>query len=483
MTLKPAAAYPHRTPLDHHVPLISVLCALLGGAWSALPHPFLIVIVCALPLALMVCLSATFLMVLGFVIFSFFRIHEAIPALFPLKIPLLLSLASLFALGWHVAISRKLHMYWRPELTAASLFFGLVTFGVVAASNFGVALAYFKGVYWKIMLMTFAITFLTRRHTDFARCSMLAVLAGCVVGVVALLNKANGIGLVEETRVTIGRELGSVLGDPNDLALVLMFPIAFAVGMATNRGLKTYQKIIGLAGIIILFMAVIATQSRGGLLGILTVFGIFGYRKIKSKILLGSIGTVFAIFLFVFAGISDRQSGGAAEEGIDASAQGRLYAWEAAYKMALHNPLSGVGIDNFYSNYYFYSSHWDGLNHAVHSTWFGVLAETGFLGLGVFVSMIITLLRSAYRSLITIERHANLSPESHSVMRATAESLVAGMLGTIVSGTFLTQGFTWPIYILAALIAALAHWVETHCAADGHGTLGWPPQLAATKTR
>jgi hypothetical protein len=36
------------------------------------------------------------------------------------------------------------------------------------------------------------------------------------------------------------------------------------------------------------------------------------------------------------------------------------------------------------------------------------------------------------------------------------------MIGTVVSGTFLTQGFTWPIYILAALIIAVARWTDNH---------------------
>ena len=52
--------------------------------------------------------------------------------------------------------------------------------------------------------------------------------------------------------------------------------------------------------------------------------------------------------------------------------KGGFYAWEAAVGMAIDRPLTGVGLDNFYYNYYFYSPHWDGLNHAVHSTWFGV---------------------------------------------------------------------------------------------------------------
>ncbi len=132
---------------------------------------------------------------------------------------------------------------------------------------------------------------------------------------------------------------------------------------------------------------------------------------------------------------------------------GRLYAWEAAFKMAVVNPFSGVGLNNFYSNYYYYSPHWDGLNHAVHSTWFGVLAETGFLGLAVFIGMIISLIKTSRQTLsILNQRKGLVSP----YLTATALAVYAGVIGTVVSGTFLTQGFTWPIYILAALCIAIS---------------------------
>jgi hypothetical protein len=36
-----------------------------------------------------------------------------------------------------------------------------------------------------------------------------------------------------------------------------------------------------------------------------------------------------------------------------------------------------------------------------------------------------------------------------------AQALVAGIAGFVVSGTFLTQGFTWPVYILLALAVAV----------------------------
>jgi len=37
---------------------------------------------------------------------------------------------------------------------------------------------------------------------------------------------------------------------------------------------------------------------------------------------------------------------------------------------------------------------------------------------------------------------------------------VAGIAGFCVAGTFLTQGFTWPIYILLALTAATSRYAS-----------------------
>lgn len=223
-----------------------------------------------------------------------------------------------------------------------------------------------------------------------------------------------------------------------------------------NRGMSWPTRILSAIGFVTVVSAVIATQSRGGLLGIVAVTGIFAYRRVKSKALLISIGVVALMALFAMAGVSDRASGGAHEEGIDESAMGRIHAWNAAIRMALHNPLTGVGLDNFVLNYWIYSDFWDGRNHAVHSTWFGVLAETGLLGLIVFVSMMVVILRCILQTLARLSPNGIL-PDDRNRQEAYAlgEAVLASLAGFGVSGTFLTMGFTWPIYILLALATAL----------------------------
>ena len=41
------------------------------------------------------------------------------------------------------------------------------------------------------------------------------------------------------------------------------------------------------------------------------------------------------------------------------------------------------------------------------------------------------------------------------VLFCSAQSVLSGLAGFMASGTFLTQGFTWPLYILLALSIAV----------------------------
>lgn len=419
-------------------------------------HPVIAPALALLPILMLVAIRQACVLGILFVAFSFFRLHEVVPQLMPLKLPLLLALGVLGTLAWNLAF-RRTTTYRDSLFTPFLVFFALVTVGVFTGTNTGNAFAYWKDTYVKIAIMVFALAWLLRRPEDFAKLLLVMLGAGALVALVALQNKAAGIGLVEGTRVTIGRDIGSMLGDPNDLSLVLLFGAGWALAAADTVGLGRMLRLGGIVIFVLIAAAVIATQSRGGLLGIAAVVGILAARRVRSKLLLGTAGALAMAVLFAVAGIDDRQSGGAHEEGIDESAMGRIYAWQAAFGMALANPLFGVGLDNFYFNYYLFSPHWDGQNHAVHSTWFGVMAETGIVGFIAFMTMVITLGVSAFR----VRNRLLGDPATPPVMRAAASALVGGFTGFCVSGTFLTQGFVWPIYVMLALAIALRQYART----------------------
>lgn len=424
-----------------------------------IPHPAVMIAIAVVPLLIVYAFKNPFVLCLAFICFSFFRIHEAFMVLNKLHIPQMLAVGTLTVLGLQVLFHR-IKVAWTPELKLFAIFFGMITFGCMVASGRDVAFGYWTDTFVKIALMVFAIASLAKRPQDFALATRAFVMSGMLIAFVAIYNHANGLEEVEGTRVTVGRSTGSVLGDPNDLSLVLLFPLSFAVSLVLTSRTPFFGRVLGLVGIVTIAIAILDTQSRGGLLGMVAVFGVFGIRMIKSKALLITIGVVGILGLFAVAGIGGRSSGGAAEAGaVDESAEGRLRAWGAAWRMALARPLTGVGLNCYISNYYYYQDWWEGFAKAVHSTWFAALAESGFPGFAMFITMVFNTFRSSARSVRSLAPEAMgdlYDPASFGM----AQAVLAGMAGFVVCGSFLTQAFTWPLYVLLSLAVAIGRYHE-----------------------
>lgn len=498
----------------------------LGGlGWLSGPAPVLIFLSLAF-------LSKSFL-ILSFVCLSYFRIHEAYPALIPLKLPFVFSVASFaviaygiaaqmlqnaqsksawFALAllatggtvsllfipevqtqsvaiaiamifaalafiaWFNTVQAMEAVRWGVEMRLFIAFFTVATLGVPFAASQPIAMEAWITNYWKIGAMTLALAWLIRTRADFATALWMLIASGALIALRTIYNWYHQIDLVEGTRVTIGRTLfstqddianampgeaipgGSLLGDPNDLALVLLYPVGLALAVILRIGWRTPLGILCLITLPLLVTAIIMTQSRGGALGVIAVVGTVGFFIIRSRLVLIAGCAIAAVGLIIAMDIDGRRSGGAAEfeatGGLDNSAQERLYAWEAALNMTTARPLRGVGIKNFPSQFRSYTPVWPGRRMAVHSTWFGVMAETGLPGLTLFLAMIGALALSIRRALKKLDEL-----QADPVSRAFALGLFAGLAGFCVSGTFLTQGFTWPVYLQLGFTAALTGYV------------------------
>ncbi|HYN78445.1 MAG TPA: oligosaccharide repeat unit polymerase, partial [Lamprocystis sp. (in: g-proteobacteria)] len=154
-----------------------VACLIIWLAWRGMPNPVIPVIIALVPLAIIGVFRAPVLVVLLFVCFSFFRLHEAFPLLYQLKIPKLLSLAAISVLFWNIFIAETIKPYWRPEFTPLAIFIALVTIGVPLATNVPEAQNYYTSVYSKIVLMVFIVAWLLREEKDFLLGTRLIVIS------------------------------------------------------------------------------------------------------------------------------------------------------------------------------------------------------------------------------------------------------------------------------------------------------------------
>ncbi|MGI9424903.1 MAG: O-antigen ligase family protein [Hyphomicrobiaceae bacterium] len=322
---------------------------------------------------------------------------------------------------------------------------------------------------WKIAAMTLAISWLARSSRDFLLSSSIFILGGALVAAVVIYNKIYSLSLVNGTRVTIGRitieegvqldsatqyalEQGKILNDPNDLALILLFPLAFALArVVCRRGLMDAVLSAGMSGIILL--SIVFTQSRGALLGVVAVIGVLFLQRFKMALPALLAVMVAAPLIFSAMNFSSRDHSGvsqALQGELEDSAAHRIEAWKTAINMVMDRPITGIGPGNFNEFYRTYTNYWRSREMSAHSMWFQVLAELGIVGLGLFVAMIATSFMVNARSLSILQ-----STNAPASLRATGIALQSALAGTCVSGTFLSQAHTWPVYVIVGLIAAL----------------------------
>jgi len=149
----------------------------------------------------------------------------------------------------------------------------------------------------------------------------------------------------------------------------------------------------------------------------------------------------------------------------DASAMGRLQAWELATKMALARPLVGGGFESFTAeNYERYTpnivlegnSFYDtavatGHYHDVHSIYFEVLGEHGFVGLGIFLTLYLLSWRIANK-IIKICKSTNENKWAFDL----ASMIQVSIIGYAVGGAFLGLAyFDLPYHLMAILVLVL----------------------------
>ncbi|MES2046926.1 MAG: putative O-glycosylation ligase, exosortase A system-associated [Pseudomonadota bacterium] len=199
---------------------------------------------------------------------------------------------------------------------------------------------------------------------------------------------------------------GHILQDNNQLALAftMLLPICFY--MLGEYGKQSRVLKFGLLGLIILVVtAIIGTNSRGGLLALSSVGG---YLFIKSEKKLLFILIVICIGSVLVGFIPERwfaRMDTIAQADGDASFMGRVVAWKLSFILASQNPFLGGGFkgleyfpvwtalsEDFGQYPFFYSGNAfpdPRRSHAAHSIYFQVLGDHGFVGLIIFLMVLI----------------------------------------------------------------------------------------------
>jgi O-antigen ligase len=381
------------------------------------------------------------------------RPQDVLPFLQPLRPALVLIVLAVAAMVFGARRQELSAALSTSESKRYLLFFLIMIVGIPFAYHRRVA---FEGVFEGYVANMLFFVLLVFQVTSLQRLKSLV----WVICLCTLMYSVFG-GLLQTEYVGGGRlQLAGQMFDPNDTAflLVSLFPLSLYV-VRFEKGLL--KRLVAVGAVFGAIAIILQTGSRGGIIGfgavllilLLTKAGAIG-KSYKWLIVAMLVSTLLfygdTIDVERYLTLTDLSS-----DYNVSSKGGRLDLWEAAIDLSIANPVTGVGV-NCYPWAHFLSRTATGESylvfHTVHNSYLLISAETGLIGFGIFMFIIV-------RSLFTFIRvsRIHVQPEAReaSEIRALGGVMLIGFGGLLVTGLFLSQGYSIFFTLYFALAAAI----------------------------
>ena len=219
-----------------------------------------------------------------------------------------------------------------------------------------------------------------------------------------------------------------------------------------------------LGAIPLMVLAVVATNSRGALVGLVAV-GIWlvlnSTKKIKGLLIVAFLGSMM-LYLAPDSWSERMDTIGSAEQ--DSSFMGRVAAWKVSSAIAVEHPVFGGGFRAVQSH-----PVWDAFvdkpgllgmietpvlsrsGVAAHSIWFEVLGDTGFVRFFLFVALV----ANAFLTRRAVWRLVKAQGGEDKWAGDLADMLGAAVLAYVVSGSLLSAAYFELPYICFMLLETL----------------------------
>lgn len=247
---------------------------------------------------------------------------------------------------------------------------------------------------------------------------------------------------------------GSFIAGNNEIgfALIMTLPLMRYLQLTANRKFIRF----GLWGAMALTaVSIVGTYSRGGFLaGAAMVFFLAIKSRKRASLIVFMILLIPALLVFM-PGKWDERMESIKNYQQDGSAMGRINAWRYAWNLAKDRPIFGGGANAFTRQlFYRYAPNPENV-HDAHSIYFEMLAEQGFVGLGLFLSVGISTLFGA-RSL----RKAARDEAALLWAKDLGNMLQTVIVGYAVGGAFLGLSY-WDLpYTVVAIVAIARRLVD-----------------------
>src|SRR5215216_5645388 len=371
---------------------------------------------------------------------------------------------------WAIAAERPRGLLLPTLMVAA---YGLVGFTSLLYAPDKDAVMYSLSNYVKDALIAIVVVALLKRPQQFRNVIYTLLVIGVFIGSISVhqyvtrnfRSNYGGFAVAEYMNIVEHKNdyrLSGPVGDPNFFAQVMVVLALLGMERLVHDQSRLVKILAGLCAAASA-LTVIFTFSRGAtvalVLSLIVFFWIYRLKPVQIIVVL-----LFGILLLFFAPptyfervltIRDLlpSSNGQINVRSDRAIQGRASENLTAWVMLTRHPVLGVGLNNFQSLYQEYTKSL-GLapsanNRSPHNLYLEVAAETGFVGLTVFLLMIYYAFRSI---LYAIRRFRELGLDDYSHM---ATGFAIAFIGYMFAAVFVHAAYPRYFYLLLGIAYAL----------------------------
>jgi probable O-glycosylation ligase (exosortase A-associated) len=295
----------------------------------------------------------------------------------------------------------------------------------------------------KILLMTIVMIPIV---STFQRLRTLVIVVAASFG--AFVAKSAPFVILSGGAFRVYGPANSMIGDNNDfgLALNMTLPLYFFLAQSET---KPWLKRVFAILFILTIPVILFTYSRGALVGLIAVFcALLTFLPLKQRlVLIPVIGIGVALGLLLAPDSWRHRMDPTREDAIDASAQARLNVWSFSRNLAADYPITGGGFASFTPELFNIYGPPGQRAMAPHSVYFQLLAEHGYVGLTIYLILVLSTLTAA-RSLAAQARR-----RGDQTIGQYANMFTFGLVGFLTSGLFLGRAyFDYFFFMVACLI-------------------------------
>jgi len=419
--------------------LLLILISVISGILLlTVPRPE---IVPALAVALMVGLTFFFypyLGILAYIILSYMRFEETIPALGNLHLTRLLTITLIVVWAIRAAITKSRLYLQEKGLLLLYFLYLIMVFSIPFSFWPSRSIDVFVEML-KILVFVILFIHLIDSRKKLKTFFWIFLTVNCYLAFSAIKNFL----LLGQTAVSarVGGT-GGFLGDANDFALALSIVLPFSFYLFLSEK-KKILKFLFLLFSILFTLGIISTSSRGGFI---TLVFLFFYFVLKSKQKLLGVFSILLVFILIFSFAPQeywqRQMTITSYQQ-DESAMGRIDAWKAGLRMFADRPLLGVGVGAYETAYGVKYGGKEGPWFSAHNAYVQTGADLGFFGILAYLGL-----------MFYIYRQSNLvirSPREENYLKCISEGLKGALLAYAVGSFFLSVGHYPHLYFLLGI--------------------------------